>query len=48
MAWSQAKKHFGTGASGKVEHIYSCAVIQADRHIPLGCGRAAEAFPGLI
>ena len=32
---------------GKVEHVYSCAVIQADRHFPLGSRRAAEAFPGL-
>ena len=31
----------------KVEHVYSCAVIQADRHFPLDCGRAAGAFPGL-
>ena len=49
MAWSHAKKHFATGSkwADKVEHVYSCAVIQADRHFPLGSGRAAEAFPGL-
>ena len=49
MAWSHAQKHFDTGSKlgGKVEHIYCCAVIQADRHFPLDSGRAAEAFPGL-
>jgi hypothetical protein len=34
-------------AGGKVEHVHSCVVIQADRHFPLDCGRAAEALPGL-
>ena len=49
MAWSHAQKHFDTASKlgGKVEHVYLCAVIQADRHFPLDCGRAAEALPGL-
>ncbi len=49
MAWSHAQKHFDTGSKlgGKVEHAYFCAVIQADRHFPLGSGRAAEASHGL-
>ena len=49
MAWSHAQEHFDTGSKlgGKVEHVYFCAVIQADRHFPLDCGRAAEVFPGL-
>ena len=49
MAWSHAKKHFDTGSKlgGKVEHVYFCAVIQADRHFPFDCGRAAEALPRL-
>jgi hypothetical protein len=49
MAWSHAQKHFDTGSKlgGEVEHVYFCAVIQADRHFPLSSGRAAGALPGL-